>query len=82
MQSKQRILLGETVSESGRTVVRQDLARCHRTRRIHFRAGPEEKAHAQYPSIQQSTANRENASTLHGVLLPVQLLQYPSYQTF
>jgi hypothetical protein len=41
------------VAQPSRAVVRQDRARRHRPRRVHFRLRPQEKAHALHPSVQQ-----------------------------
>ena len=47
------------MAESSRAVVRQDRARRHRARRIHFRLRSEEKALAIHPSVQQIAPYRE-----------------------
>ena len=47
------------LAQPGRAVVRQDRARRHRSRRVHFRLRPEEKAHALHPPVQQVAAYRE-----------------------
>ena len=47
------------VAKPGRTMVRQDRARCDRPRRLHLRAGPQAKTHALPPSVQQAAIARE-----------------------
>jgi transposase len=47
------------LAQPGRIVVRQDRARCHRPRRIHFCARSEEKTHALHPPIQQNSETCE-----------------------
>ena len=42
--------------EPGRAVVRQDRARCDRSRRVHFGRRPQEKTHALHPPVQQTDA--------------------------
>jgi hypothetical protein len=37
-------------------VVRQDRAQCHLARRVHIRAGSEEKTHAIHPQVQRTAA--------------------------
>src|ERR1700722_5882877 len=47
------------MAQPGRTVVRQDRARRHRTRRLHFGARSQKKTHAIHPPVQQAAQTRE-----------------------
>src|ERR1700732_572279 len=47
------------MAQPGRTVVRQDRARRHRTRRLHFGARSKKKTHAIHPPVQQAAQTRE-----------------------
>ena len=49
------------VAQPNRTLVRQDRARCHRTRGVHFIGRSAQKAHEIHPSLQQRAEDGEMA---------------------